>query len=295
MKKLVAVDLSTGEIQDDADVKIYTKEMVEKQESERKRRRDYFRHQEEKQKLHLEVENILGEFYFLHYKRLIEKIDGDTALAFRYLYICTYANDIGKLFYRDKPMKHKDIVRILRMDRKLASSEINRMIELGLLIENQDCYVANLYYYIRNLQMPEQFKGNSSRMFDNGIRELYDISTPRHHAMLGEIVPLLEYINKYNNVICTKSTVAERDFKKLQPLHMSEICKICGRSGTSRTTFKNSLGSFKINGLPLFRSVVEDNKTVGYIINPYILYMGSRNDDLQFAFNLFDLKRRKNQ
>ena len=259
---------------------------------ERERRRQIYEHKQQSAQLMEEIEKILGEFFFLNYKRLLANIQNDKALAFRYLYICTYANDIGTLLYKGKPMKHKDIVHVLNMNNKIASEEIRRMIEYNLLIDNGNCYTANLYYYVRNMEIPNEFKGRSARMFDNGIRALYDISTPRHHALLGEIVPLLEYINKYNNILCTKETVTQRDFKKIQPLNMKEICEICGRSTDNRTAFKNSLGKYKINNLPLFRSVVEHDKTVGYIINPYILYMGSRNDDLKFAFSLFDLNRR---
>lgn len=288
----VIFDDITGEVLDKQSGVFVSNADLQKQNEEKERRKNYFDHQNQKGQLRLEVDNILGQFYFINYKRLLGIIDNDTALAFRYLYLCTFANDVGQLYYKDKQMRHKDVVRVLYMNNKIASAEVNRMIEFGLLLENNGYYSANLYYYIRNIGLPDEFKSRSARIFDNGIKSLYEISTARHHKTLGEIVPLLEYINKYNNVICSKDTIEERDFKKIKPLNMGEICTICERSNSNRILFKQALGKYKINGLPLLRSVVEDNQTIGYVINPYVLYMGSRNDDLQFAFSLFDLKRR---
>ena len=282
----------TGEIYNEEKGLFLTDAELQRAQQEKERRKNYFEFTQQKQILHIEIENILGQFYFSHYKRLLKIIQNDTALAFRYLYICTYADNDGRLIYKGKQMLHKDVVKLLNINRNTALSNVNKMIEYGLLIEEKGLYSANLQYYIRRKKLPEDFKKQSSRIFDNGIRTLYCESTARHHEILGEIVPLLEYINKYNNVVCTKETVEQREFDKINPLTMKEICSICGRSIDNTDVFKKQLGKYKINGLPLFRGIIEDKKSIGYVFNPYILYMGSRNDDLEFAFNLFDLKRK---
>lgn len=269
-------------------------EIIKEQELREKRRR-YFAHMKTKDELYIQFDMVFGSFYFVNYIKLLPLIDDDTALAFRYLYLCTYADKDGQLFYKGKPVLHKDFRRILELNRNLTCETTDQLENLGLIYEINDHYYVNLAHYIRNQKLPNDFKGSSSRMIDNGIQELYKQSTPRKHAMLGKIVPLLEYINKYNNILCTKETVLEHDHKKIQPLTGVEICKICGRSPQNSDVFIKELRSFVIDRLPFVRRIVDNTeyKLDCYIVNPYVVYMGSRNDHLEWTFKLFDLNNKR--
>lgn len=269
-----------------------------KRETEiREQRKQYFKRMEQEQILKIGFEEILGEFYFVNYRKLLQITNDNTALAFRYLYLCTFADNDGRLEYKGKTVIHKDFKRILNLNPKTSGNDISELENYKLIYKVENIYYVNLDYYIRKQKLPDNFKGNSARMIDHGVRELYEQSTPRNHEMLGKIVPLLEYINKYNNILCTKETVMEFDHKKVQPLSGYEICRICNRSVENSDRFLKELKSYVIDRLPFIRRVVDDTKyhLDCYIVNPYVVYMGSRNDHLEWTFKLFDLRSGRNK
>lgn len=261
----------------------------------REQRRQYFARMEQQNMLRIGFEDILGEFYFINYRRLLQITNDNTALAFRYLYLCTFADETGKIFFKGKDVIHKNFKRILNLNPKTANSDVAELEKFGLIYNVKDVYYVNLEYYIRKQKLPDDFKGNSARIIDKGVRELYEQSTPRNHAMLGKLVPLLEHINKYNNILCTKDTITEFDHKKIIPLTGYEICRICGRTVENSDRFLKELRSFSIDGLPFIRRIVDDTKynLDCYLVNPYVVYMGSRNDHLEWTFKLFDLRSRR--
>lgn len=270
-------------------------EQAKREEEIREQRRNYFRKMEQEKVLRIGFEDILGEFYFVNYRKLLQLTNDNTALAFRYLYLCTFADNDGKLMYKDRDVIHKHFKRILKLNPKTANTDIAELEQYELIYKVKDIYYINLDYYIRKQKLPDDFKGNSARMIDRGIRELYEQSTPRYHEMLGKIVPLLEYINKYNNILCTKDTVIEFDHKKIVPLSGYEICRICNRTVENSDRFLKQLKSFTVDKLPFIRRVVDETKydLDCYIVNPYVVYMGSRNDQLEWTFKLFDLRSRR--
>lgn len=272
-----------------------TPEEQVKQRELSEKRRQYFRHMQQQNNLNVKFTDILGEFYFVNYRKLLQITDDNTALAFRYLYLCTFADNEGRLEYKGKNVIHKNLKRILNLNPKTAGADVAELEDNNLIYRLDDIYYVNLEYYIRKQKLPDDFKGNSARIIDRGVRELYEQSTPRNHKILGRIVPLLEYINKYNNIICTKDTVTEFDYKKIAPLTGYEICRICNRTVENSDRFLKELKTFSIDRLPFIRRVVDETKLDldCYIVNPYVVYMGSRNDQLEWTFKLFDLRSRK--
>lgn len=273
-----------------------TPEQAQREEEIRAQRKAYFKRQEQSNVLRINFTEILGEFYFVNYRKLLATIDDDTGLAFKYLYLCTFADKDGQLEYEGKSVIHKDFRRILQLkDRHVASDVVRKMEALSLLYSINNIYYINTNYYVRNRTLPDDFKGNSSRMIDRGIQRLYEQSTPRYHNMLGKIVPLLEHLNKHNNILCSADTVDEYDYKKIKPLTATEICRICSRSTENSDYFIKQLNSFVINRLPFVRRVVDNTKYKldCYIVNPYVVYMGSRNDHLDWTFKLFDLRSQR--
>lgn len=275
-------------------VYITEQEMVKQRELSEKRRQ-YFRQMQQENILRIDFTEILGEFYFVNYRKLLKITNDNTALAFRYLYLCTFADKDGKLNFKGKDVLHKDFKRILNLNPKTAGSDVVELENYNLIYKVDDVYYVNLEYYIRKQKLPDEFKGKSARIIDKGVRELYEQSTPRNHAMLGKIVPLLEYINKYNNILCTKETVLEFDYTKIEPLSGYEICRICNRTVENSDRFLKELKHFVIDRLPFIRRVVDDTEyhLDCYIVNPYVVYMGSRNDHLEWTFKLFDLRSRR--
>ena len=275
-------------------VYITEEEMVKQRELQEKRR-EYFKRMNQENVLHINFTEILGEFYFVNYRKLLQITNDNTALAFRYLYLCTFADKDGKLEYKGKNVLHKDFKRMLNLNPKTCGADVAELEKYNLIYKQEDSYYVNLEYYIRKQKLPDDFKGRSARMIDKGVQELYEQSTPRNHTMLGKIVPLLEYINKYNNILCTKETVLEFDYTKIEPLSGYEICRICNRTTENSDRFLKELKKFVIDRLPFVRRVVDDTEyhLDCYIVNPYVVYMGSRNDHLEWTFKLFDLRSRR--
>ena len=73
-------------------------ELLKLQEAqERKDKRD--KYLKEKTEFESYIQANFGSFYFNNYMKLLTKLKNNTALLFRFLYLCTYANYDGYLKY----------------------------------------------------------------------------------------------------------------------------------------------------------------------------------------------------
>lgn len=283
------LNLNTGEV--DNGVFISSREIKKKQEATIKQTEGYLK-KKKKDSFSKFIGENLGSFYFNNYMKLLKKLNNDTALLFRFLYLCTYADFDGYLRYgksksntNGKYMTEKDFEEVFNMSKSMTLKLKKELFDNKLIIKsNKDTRLSiNDNYYTRG-KLDTSNMLECSRVFDSGIKELYEQSKPREHKKLGVLIPLLPYLNKYHNILCKKPL--EKEIEYIEPLNLREICKIVNYDIDNEDKLKKQLENITVRDLPLVASV-SHSKCKFFIMNPTLFYKGNRIDDLIGVINLF--------
>ena len=127
----------------------------------------------------------------------------------------------------------------------------------------------------------------SSRVFDDGIKELYEKSNPREHKKIGVLIPLLPYLNKYHNILCNKPL--EKELKYIEPLTLREICKVVDYDSSNEDKLKKQLESITVKDTSMV-AFISHAKGRFFVVNPSLFYKGNNLDDLTGVINLFKVE-----
>lgn len=240
-------------------------------------------------------------FYFSHYINLLKVIDNDLALAFRFLYLCTYGDFNGVLRNYERKMKctiddpeknlitDDELLEIFHVGKSEAHEIRKKMYSTGLIYKDKNRIRVNDEYYLKGkLNNNKEFVGNSTRVFENGIREIYNNSNSREHKFIGLIIPLLPYINYQHNVLCWNPECQEPS--EIKPMSLVEACKIMNYSSSNPTRMKNKLKRITVNN-EYFIGFWETNGTKSMIVNPAVFYCGCEKTALEGVINLFKMNR----
>lgn len=65
-----------------------------------------------------------------------------------------------------------------------------------------------------------------TRLFIDGVRQLYESATPRSHKTLSYIFQILPFVNREHNVVCHNPL--EEDPDKIEPMTLGEFCDVVG-------------------------------------------------------------------
>lgn len=237
----------------------------------------------------------MGEFYFSNYGSLIKAADDDTALAFRFLYLCTYMGYDGYIrdWHGDK-VRMDDLNRIFglnlkpfyQLKDKLIQSDFICADESGNILVNED-------FSIKGSVKGTACERDSIKVYDRGIQEIYLESKPREHTKIGKIVKVLPYINIDSNVICAADSIYETDVKKIKRLSTSDMCDILGLDRSNVTRIRKYLLKVRVGDrglLGCFQYLDSDY----YIVNPYVFYHGTNIEGLRGVMRLFDTGSERN-
>lgn len=237
-----------------------------------------------------------GSFYFNNYMKLLKKLNNNTALLFRFLYLCTYADYDGYLKYGNYSygvnhgyMTEKDFDEVFKMSKAMITKLKKELYDNNLIIKSKidDRLIINGSFYTRGeLCLGDMLE--SSRVFDDGIKELYEKSNPREHKRIGVVIPLLPFLNKYHNILCNKPL--ERELKYIEPLTLREMCKIIGYDITNEDRLRKQLQNITVKNNPLV-AYVSHAKAKFFVVNPALFYKGNCLDDLKGVINLFKVEK----
>lgn len=244
------------------------------------------------------IQNNFGSFYFNNYMELWEKLTKEnSALAFRFLYLCTYADFDGYLRFGSVKngvdtsyMTTKDFKEVFDVSAGMTTKLKNELFDNELITETDDgrLMVNDRYYTRGNLSSADKKK--STRSFDFGIRYIYKQSQPKEHKKLGLIIPLLDYVNVHLNIIC--KNVNEKEPKYMYPLDMKEICEIVGYDYTHSTKLRKCLAETTVNGQPMVAYMSHQGADF-FVVNPAIFYKGKKLDELKVLVDLFNVSKTK--
>lgn len=218
----------------------------------------------------LYIREMYGRFYQVYYQNLPQ--DMNTAIKFRFLFLCTYINYRDNLIIDEEGnfVKKSELRTLMKLPKKQYYEFIHYLEENKLISYTRDS----------NIRINKQVcnKGDAkshtaySRIFENTIREIYSTAKAREHKLLGLIFNLLPYTHITNNALCVNTE--EDDYCMIDYLSCKEIAAILG---CSNRTFKNmcALRITKNKERAIICIKLSGNR-YGYIINPRLSYKGSK-------------------
>ena len=244
------------------------------------------------EKKKLEMYNMIkkeyGGFFFCKYDSVSDVFERDPATGFRFLYVCTFADNDGYIRADDSfCTKAIHFTEIWGACTSTTYKFLNDLVSAGLLCRTDDKrYRITPGIYSMHINNTD-FHKNSYRMFSNSIRHLYENSDPREHGSLGEMFRLIPYLNIHHNVLCHNRE--EADLRKIEPLSKSDICAALRPDSDYGRKLLKSFDRFTLWSRPVLISAYESGKE-HYVINPRLLYCGGRPDNLYRVMRQFSEK-----
>lgn len=211
----------------------------------------------------------------------------------RLMYLSTYLNYNNELEdERGKVMHKNDIKKIMRLSDQQFYNFWNTMTSCNIL--HEEAYgvkLSNDLFFKGSLSSKKAVKYKKknlavSRMYIDGIRDLYQKSTPSSHKTLSYIFRILPFVNRKYNVVCKNPW--EINVHNIDTMTVGEFADIIGydRHNISRlitdlvhTTFMvgdKELGAIGI--VSVNKSAKEDRKIY---INPYVYFAGDDIKDVE--------------
>lgn len=271
------------------------REYVEKKQESQVNKAEGFAKMKKKDEFSKFINCNFGSFYFNNYMKLLKKLNGNTALLFRFLYLCTYADYDGYLKYGNYShgvhhgyMTEKDFEEVFSMSKAMITKLKKELYDNKLIMKSKtdDRLIVNGSFYTRGeLCLGDML--DSSRVFDDGIQELYKKSNPREHKKIGILIPLLPYLNKYHNILCKKPL--EKELKYIEPLTLREICNIVGYDNSNEDKLKKQIENITVKDIPMV-AFISHAKGRFFVVNPSLFYKGNNLDDLKGVINLFKVE-----
>lgn len=236
-----------------------------------------------------------GSFFFNKYNKTLDKfiVDGkyESAMAFRFIYLCTYMDYDNKLRFgcnfRGKErafMIEKDLQEVLCLSEREMRNTKKFLFDLGVLKVDSEGVLFMDKMYSKKGEITESFNRESTRVFDGAIRKLYEESKAIEHKKLGLFIKLIPYINFKFNILC--SNPKEEVEKLIKPMNMKEVCEIVGYNKTQSSRLKKDLFNIKVNGKYAI-GLFETGAGTSLVINPSIFYAGNNLEELQWLNSIF--------
>ncbi|WP_288325879.1 hypothetical protein [uncultured Clostridium sp.] len=241
------------------------------------------------------IDENFGSFFFNKYNKTLDKfmVDGkyESAMAFRFLYLCTYMDYDNKLRFgcnfRGKErafMVEKDLQEVLGLSERETRNTKKFLLSLGILKMDSEGVLFVDKMYSKKGQITESFNRESTRVFDGAIRKLYEESKAIEHKKLGLFIKLIPYINFKFNILCFNPK--EEVEKLIKPMNMKEVCEIVGYNKTQSSRLKKDLFNIKVNGKYAI-GLFETGAGTSLVINPSIFYAGNNLEELKWLNSIF--------
>ncbi|MDA3731429.1 hypothetical protein PBV87_08060 [Niameybacter massiliensis] len=246
------------------------------------------------------VTNLIdSNFYFYFYNEGLDSIDTKEIYKLRFLYLCTYAGYYDKknggayIGHRNgNRFDKKKVKQLLGVSENKANDTIKELLKVELLIEDKEGFKVNSKYVKRGNLTSKEKKKQFTRVFNNGLRELYNNCKPTQHGQLYYLFKMLPYVNTKFNAICQNPN--ETIDEKVIPLKLSEICEVTNYDVSKAKRFEKEMLKLEVFGQYALAIVINGSGTC-YKINPQIMYAGNTVEDTEALNELltFDFKAKK--
>lgn len=230
------------------------------------------------------IKESFGDFFFNYYKKSV----GNEYL-FRFMYLCTFMNyknyiEFGNAKGENKLAKKKDIKEILNLQKTAFNDTYNYFIKNKMIVEDEEGYILvnDKFCNKGKIRRIDYIRRNGSvRMFEDGIKELYEKATAKEHNQLGLLVKLLPYIHFDMNIVCENPS---EDWEDIKPLSLTKLAKLLGYSTTQK--LRNAIFDLTVDNESAIM-VAKINKVDMIAVNPKIYYKGNNIESLQYLQRLF--------
>lgn len=237
----------------------------------------------------------LGKFYFHFYNETL-MLDIAPQYLVRFAYLCCYLdyND-NKIYFgksNNKLAIEKDLKEIWKLGKDETRYTKNALIDKGLIKINEDKTISvNKKYALKgNINNDKKLRGGV-KMFECGIKELYENSKAIEHKRLGILMKLLPCVNYEYNVLCANPT--ETTKSKIIPLTMKDICRIVEYDESQSKRLQKELIKIRIDNKAVVMvhttSGMNTGETEAISINPMVYYKGHNSNALGYLLMLFDI------
>ena len=236
-----------------------------------------------------------GNFIHTQYEALLKQLNGDTATAFRYIYLCTYINyDDGYILWKGQKIKDNQLFNIFNTENEHISERFmgnikKQLYDYDLILRDTGGYIKvnTTYCYRGDIKDVKDYKRHCTRVFNDSIQQLYKNSNSREHKLLGVFVLILPYINIYHNIICMNTK--ERNIEKLQLPNTEEFENIlqCSKGNSNRQLKK--LLDISVGDKPALLIIRHKNCQM-YAVNPSIYYGGTNIQHVNELNSYFNAK-----
>ena len=241
------------------------------------------------------IDENFGSFFFNKYNKTLDKfmVDGkyESAMAFRFLYLCTYMDYDNKLRFgcnfRGKErafMVEKDLQEVLGLSERETRNTKKFLLSLGILKMDSEGVLFVDKMYSKKGQITESFNRESTRVFDGAIRKLYEESKAIEHKKLGLFIKLIPYINFKFNILCFNPKEEVEELVK--PMDMKDLCDVVGYAQKNSARLKRELFGIKVNGKFII-GTFETGAGSSIVINPNIFYAGNKLEELKWLTAMF--------
>lgn len=218
-----------------------------------------------------------GNFYHMFYGNILN-LEIEPQYMVRFLYLCSYVNYDNLLVtgYGKGQIKLKelDLQQILKLSRADFFRTKSALKEYNLIsIDEDNNVVINEKYASKGKINSKEKTINLEvvRIFENGIKDLYENATAKEHKRLATFIKMLPYINIEHNIVCKNPE--EKDMKKLILYSLTELTEMLEYK--NQTRLKTDLFAITVNGEHAF-ILIEDASGKYFTVNPRI-YCKSNN------------------
>lgn len=270
----------------DKSLELIAMDFITMEEQKKEQAQEIIQWQKEKTEFQEAILDNCGHFYFNFYQRLLNKLQPQYLT--RFLYLCCYINYDNRLVInkttRHIPIYEEDLQSILKLSRAETYNTKNVLVENELLILHEDKTMSINPTYCKKGDIVKNKKVEKVRMFEDGMKDIYEKSKASEHKQLSLLFEMLPWINLRWNVICKNP---KEEIKEcITPYSLKELAKELKQ--TNITRFKQRLMDMTINNEPVI--CINEIKNKKFLtVNPKIYYKGVNLEELKAIIALFDM------
>lgn len=235
-----------------------------------------------------------GKFIFMVY-RIGEEINRHEEILTqpdltKLVYISTYLGYDGFLVTDNHRAMSKDLLnKKLGISKNVFNKLYDKLINVDILQEKNGAIHINKKYFVKGKLKDVPSKYTATRIYIDGIRELYDKISVRQHRQLGFLFRLIPYLNIEYNIVCYNPY--EKDLQCIEPMPLKDIAERLGYSDDHLNRVTNELLKLKtVNGKGVIGMAFnkDDRRSYKVYVNPAVIYKGENYKAVEVLEKLAD-------
>lgn len=235
------------------------------------------------------IKDTFGSFVHYWYNEILKE-EYNIAYMVRLLYMASFINYDNVMAYNNgKKIRKKDLEMVLRLSQKETYNTINYLLENSFVTIDEKTKIVSIDEQCIKKGGVNAQKGKLkdlgvTRVFNNGIRVLYENFPVNNHKLLGYLIKMLPWLSTDYNIIC--DNVSETDMELIKPLTWKDLRLKLGDNEVTFSRNKNKLLKTKIKGECLIGELKLDSRTL-IIVNPNLFYKGNKIDNMKWLCDIF--------